>query len=198
LKSLIICIFSFTILSWAQTPIKKEALELNEKAHRSFPVAYRNADTANYVLNLLDQAIANDSLCIAAYLNKIFLSRKLGRRNVALNMVNRLTRVCPDIVGINSIGGFILDRMGKTEEARGRYLQDVAKYDSIISCEVDSLKINAKVARAMLIPLLNGKDEGIKEYEKILAEHPNSEYVMSLKEFFYEFDRNEFLTHFCK
>jgi tetratricopeptide (TPR) repeat protein len=198
MKWTVICLFVISVCSWAQTPERQKAVELNSEATKLFAEAYKDKETEKHVLELLDQAIASDSLYRPAHWNKASLLCHLGERKEALKTLDRLAKIQPDFIGILSWGGNILERMGQKEKAKKRYLRDIAKCNAVLKNGPDSLKMSVKISKATFLMLLNGKKKGIQEYNKIAAEYPNNEFVISQKETFYGFDRSRYLKKSCK
>jgi tetratricopeptide (TPR) repeat protein len=198
MKWVVPCLFVISMCSLAQTPERQKAVELNSEAIKLFAEAYKDKETEKHVIELLDQAIASDSLYRPAHWNKASLLCHLGERKEALRTLDRLAKVQPDFIGILSWGGNILERMGQKEKAKKRYLRDIAKCNAVLKNGPDSLKMSVKISRATFLMLLNGKKKGIQEYNKIAAEYPKNEFVSSQKETFYGFDRNKYLKKSCK
>ena len=198
MKCVLICLFSISICSWAQTPERQKAIELNGEAAKLFSKVYSSKDTADQAIELLDQAIASDSLYRPAHWNKASLLCRRGERKEALKALDRLARIQPDFIGILSWGGNILERMGQKEKAKKRYLRDIAKCNAIIKNGPDSLRISANISKATFLMLLNGKKRGIQEYKIIAAKYPDSEFVKSKRETFYDFNRIKYLQNACK
>jgi tetratricopeptide (TPR) repeat protein len=184
--------------SWAQIPYKPKAIELNNKAVDMYQKSWRDVTIAYKVLRLYDEAIKVDSLYIIAYMNKAKLLCELGRRRAALKVFDRVAKVHSESPGYWSMGGYILEKMGRKKEAKKRYLLDIAKCDTIIKNFPDSLTVDTKICRANLLIFLKGKEEGIHEYEKIAAEYPENELVIAQRKIFYNFDRKNFIKGFCK
>ncbi len=46
--------------------------------------------------------------------------------------------------------------------------------------------------------ILYGNDAGIKEYEKLRTEYPDNYYIANQKDLFYDFDRRQFISQYCK
>jgi tetratricopeptide (TPR) repeat protein len=195
------CTFTLILCSiaWTQeTSEKQKALELNNKAGYLYQKSWRDPKKVNKVLALYDEAIKLDSLYINPYWGKALVLRELGRRKAALKVLDRLATVHSESPGYWSMGGYILEKMGRKKEAKKRYLLDIAKCDTIIKKFPDSLTIDTKLLKANLMIFVNGKEEGIRAYENIAAEHPRNELVIAQREIFYNFDRKNFIKGFCK
>jgi tetratricopeptide (TPR) repeat protein len=193
-----LCLFGISICSFAQTSDRQKAVELNGQASQLFSEAYSSKDTARLVIDLLDQAIAADSLYRPAHWNKASLLCQLGQRKEALKTLDRLSAIQPDFIGILSWGGSILEIMGQKEKAKKRYLRDITKCDKIIKRGPDSLKMSAKISKATFLMLLYGKTRGIQEYKKIVKEYSGNKFVKSKRDTFYTFDRKKYLNNVCK
>ena len=183
---------------YAQTNDRQKAIELNNKAVELYNKFYDDTEIIKYILQLYDEAIEADSLYEMAYINKSNLLIEFGRCEEALQTLDRITTLRKDLVSYWSMSGYILEAMGQKKEAEKRYRDDISKLDSIIENEQDSLLIYFEVQRAFLLLLIEGKIKGIREYEKLKTKYPDDQYIISQELLFETFDRQKFISNYCK
>ncbi len=106
----------FTNLGLAQENSK--AVELNNTAMELYQEFLRDTSIVEDVLKLLDKSIELDSLYYIAYFNKTSVLKEMGRCEDAVETLDKLVFLRPDLVGYWSMGGYILERMGYKEEAK--------------------------------------------------------------------------------
>ncbi len=182
----------------AQTNENQKAIDLNDKAIKLYNNYSRETSMVEDVLKLLDDAIDSDSLYWVAYYNKANILSESGRCYEALITLDNLILQRPDIVSALGFSGLIFERMGQTKQAENRYIQTIAKYDSIIQKGEDSLIVYFEIDRVKLLFLTNGNEEGIKAFEILKSKYPNDDYIINQAEFFYNFNREELIGSPCK
>lgn len=197
-KYIFLLIVFIVVCHYAQTNDRQKAKELNDRAVELYSKFYDDTEIIKYILQLYDEAMEADSLYEIAYLNKSNLLRETGRCEEALQTLDKLVSVRSDLVGYWSMGGFILEAMGRRKEAEKRYRDDISKLDSIIQTEQDSLLVYLEVQSAFLLMLIEGKNKGMREYEKLITKYPDDQYIINQELLFETFDRQKFISYYCK
>ena len=184
--------------SSAQPRDTREAKELNNQAVNLVNGSMGDRKALLAALKLLDIAIKADSLCTTCYLNKTTFLFRLGRRIQALKLLEKLAAYFPQRDGYRTMQGQILECMGRLQEAKKRYLQDLQKYDKMLQTGADSVTVSVRLARAFLLMPIKGQKVGIQEYETIASEFPGDTSIATQRITFYAFDRTKFINEFCR
>jgi tetratricopeptide (TPR) repeat protein len=190
--------FIFLIYDPGQALNRQKAIELNERAQRLFVHSTTDRATSNRLLRLYDLAIKADTTYPQAHWNKGMVLCRLGRRKEALKAFQRLARIRPDLNGVLTNEGLILDRMGLHDRAKQMYLQELAKCDSIIRATPDFSNIQTRLSRASLVQYAEGKEAGLKEFEKLVAKYPSNKFIAMQGVTYYEFDKEKEVRDFCR
>ncbi len=197
-RILFVLFLLFVMSKFAVEAHEQKARDLNTEASKLFPKATSDKKVAAKALRLYDEAIKADSLFPQSYWNKVTLLRVTGKCRSALRVLDKLSTVRPDLIGVSSFGGYILERQGRSKDAMKRYMIDIVKCDSIVKASNDTSTISAQLTRATLFLFVKGKNRGIAEYERLAQMFPSNKFVIAQRNTFYEFDRNEYLRDICK
>jgi tetratricopeptide (TPR) repeat protein len=173
---------------------RKNAIELNDKAVLLSRQYSYQEDSLEKAIALLDQAIMEDSTYTFAYANKVSILCGLGFYNDMLKILNKIETLKKDDPEIIIQQGHTLEKMGKFTDAIRRYKKADKLYTKLIKSKPN--EFNYKIGRAYLQMFLTSKEEGIKEYEKIIM-HNSEQKVLQVRVVFYEFNKSEFINSYC-
>ena len=184
-----------TLLSFFQScgaQNKKDAIRLNNEA---MSLVMQDEGNIQRALQMLDQAIALDSLYYMAYTNKASLLCRVGSYEEAINALNKVLAIKRDFVEAAMTKGFLLEKLGKVKQAEETYSHVFELYNKQLKKSPDNIQI--LLNRAFTTLFLYGNQRGLLEYNKIKTLYPNNATVIGMQELFNTFNRKEYLLTVC-
>lgn len=169
------------------------SVKLNNKAVQLslFP----NEDSIEMAILFLSKSIQQDSNYYLAYSNMASLLLKQGKSDSAIDILQTIIDRKPNYAEALSGQGYIYDKEGKHDWAEQKYKLAMKAYDNRL--EKNGNDINAKVNRAFLMLFLYDKETALREINKILDEHPEDSFALTMKnDIIPYFEHNEFLNSY--
>jgi Flp pilus assembly protein TadD len=133
---------------------------------------------------------------VSNFENKVKTQCRLKQYDLALNAVQDWQEKLGAEPESTTMKGFILETVGKTDEAANPYLQAIELYKERIPSSKD--EISDKVNIAFLRGLTENTDIAKKEIQKIAKENPKNEKVKLIQESYDHFNRKEFISQLWK
>ena len=169
------------------------AIQLNNRAMELSLLT--NRDSTELAITLLSQAIQLDSNYYLAYNNMVTLLLMQSKRDSALSVLEIMIDREPNFAEGLSVQGHIYNKQGKHEMAKQKYQLAMKAYDSRI--KKNEGDVNAKVNRTFLMLFLYDKETALREIDKILDEHPEDSFALTMKnDIIPSFEQNEFINSY--
>lgn len=172
-----------------------KAIELNNRAMDIYSINVGNPDSTKKAIQLLDAAITLDSTYYVAYGNKSTILCGLGDEVGSLEVLKKILSIDSSILELKMGMGFMLEKMGKLNEANIIYKSVLHSYDQKIKLEPNNH--NLKLDRAFIILFTEGKDKGILEYKQLAIKYREIEGKKLQEDLFISFDRADYINSFC-
>jgi tetratricopeptide (TPR) repeat protein len=194
----ILCSVAMFLLIACKNTYHKQitTLDLHEAAAGLITNYPDNKDSLVKAVSLFDQAIAMDKEDELAYASKAKALCRLGNCEETLEILNILVEMSRNPLAHQPMKGFLLERLGKKEEAAHVYAEIKKQEDSMYALYPDSTKI--ALGRASIILFTPGKDTALSELIRTMAGFPNDPRVLDMKGYIDSFDRAEFIESICK
>ena len=154
-----------------------------------------NQDSLLKAVNLLDQAILIDSNYYMAYSNKATLLCYLNKNIEAINTLDKILAINPNLDELNTFKGFLLEKSGDSSKALETYKNVLAQYEKRLT--TDSLNVSIMLNKAFLYFFTDGYDRGVKEFEIISSRFPKNTEVENMRNVFVSFNRQAFIDSIC-
>jgi tetratricopeptide (TPR) repeat protein len=172
---------------------RQSAAELNDEAIDVYQRSSKVESEIRTAIDMFDEAISRDSSFVIAHMNKLSMLCLLGANDEMLQELDRTIATCGKKPEYICIKGYILDRSNFPKLAYEKYLEAEAMYKFLI--KENQNVVPSSLGLAFLQFFLQGKNAGLKEYKK-LEKLYGDETVVSVRNTFYHFNKDEFLKNF--
>jgi len=168
---------------------------LNNEAIRITSHNNQNIDSLKRGLALLNEAINLKKDNYMFYTTKALLQCKMGQCDSGIITLNTCISLNPQLLALKVSKALLLEKMNNNSEAMKYFKIVLNGYNEQIAKYPDSVSI--QLNKVIVIMFIEGKEEGIKEYDSIRAKYPENRKVIMMHDIFYNFDRKEFLSSIC-
>lgn len=173
----------------------KKAIELNNIAIKKIkfitsPLDSQDSLKLKEAVILFSRAISIDSIYYLAYANKAITECKLGKREEALKILNRISKFDSNYAEGFYIAGFIYEEMGSLDSANLKYKKSIRAYTRRIR---KTNNINDMIGKAFILSLID-KEKGLDQINLLIRRYPQNKMIKMWKQKLFEhFDRKKFI-----
>ena len=167
--------------------------ELKSKAYELYTL-HDQPDSLRKSLEYLSLAMEIDSLDHRILITSAQILVKIGKRDSAIQVIDKALGIKPNFVEAISFKGFVLERMKNLHEANKNYLKAIHIYDSLLQVEMNKSYLYNKTFISLFI---NDKNYIISELDNIITTMPQDTFLLYLKNnIIKNFDRAVFLESY--
>lgn len=167
--------------------------ELKSKAYELYNL-HDQPDSLRKSLGYLSLAMEIDSLDHRILITSAQILVKIGKRDSAIQVIDKALGIKPNFVEAISFKGFVLERMKNSYEANKNYLKAIHIYDSLLQIEMNKSYLYNKVFISLFV---NDKNHIISELDNMIINTPQDTFLLYLKNnIIKDFDRTVFLESY--
>lgn len=173
---------------------KEIAIQKNDAAVKLFQqfMLINGSDSLFYqALDSVNTAIKYDSAYARAYHNKASMLAEVDSTKAAIRVLDQLVKIDSTQIMAITLQGFFYEQIGDSLKAHAKYLEAIVAYEQRIKNNPED--VNAKVERAFLFLFTDSKNKALKEINKVIQDHPESQAAIIRKESIQNFNRREFI-----
>ena len=166
--------------------------ELKSKAYELYTL-HDQPDSLRKSLGYLSLAMEIDSLDHRILITSAQILVKIGKRDSAIQVINKALDIKPNFAEAISFKGFILERIENLYEANKNYLKAIHIYDSL-QIEMNKSYLYNKIFISLFV---NDKNDVISELDYMISTIPQDSFLLYLKNnIIKNFDRAVFLESY--
>ena len=167
--------------------------ELKSKAYELYTL-HDQPDSLRKSLGYLSLAMEIDSLDHRILITSAQILVKIGKRDSAIQVINKALDIKPNFAEAISFKGFILERIENLYEANKNYLKAIHIYDSLLQIEMNKSYLYNKIFISLFV---NDKNDVISELDYMISTIPQDTFLLYLKNnIIKNFDRAVFLESY--
>ena len=167
--------------------------ELKSKAYELYTL-HDQPDSLRKSLGYLSLAMEIDSLDHRILITSAQILVKIGKRDSAIQVINKALDIKPNFAEAISFKGFILERIENLYEANKNYLKAIHIYDSLLQIEMNKSYLYNKIFISLFV---NDKNDVISELDYMISTIPQDSFLLYLKNnIIKNFDRAVFLESY--
>ena len=151
--------------------------ELKSKAYELYTL-HDQPDSLRKSLGYLSLAMEIDSLDHRILITSAQILVKIGKRDSAIQVINKALDIKPNFAEAISFKGFILERIENLYEANKNYLKAIHIYDSLLQIEMNKSYLYNKIFISWFV---NDKNDVISELDYMISTIPQDTFLLYLK-----------------